>query len=353
MKLLFVSHSLKMGGAERVLVNIVNYMASNGHEIHICLYDADDIFYELQKHIVIYDLRLEKNSNTVFESVANSIKRILKLKNYIQEQKPCAIISFLTHVNVVSIVASKLTQTPIIACEHSNYNLIKSKLHKLARILIYPLADIVTVLTKGDIAHYPYKKNIRVLPNPIEKPEIFSANKEKVVIGVGRLVHEKGFERLIEAFLQARVDGWKLKIIGAGVKKDELVGLIAKHDATSIIELTGARKDVYSFYQASSIFVLSSREEGYPMALCEAMSYGMACIAFDCKSGPSDIITNDYDGILVEADNTEELAKRIKRVMLDEEKRVLLGKNAVKIYDRIGTKNIVSYLESLINETLK
>ncbi len=354
MKILFVIHSLKMGGAERVLANIANYFVSVGYEVHIALYDADGIFYELDERIKVYDLSLEKISKNLLASIKNSLLRIKKLREYMRTIKADIVVSFITHVNVISILATKSVGVPIIACEHSNYYLLKSKLFRLIRATVYPLADRVTVLTKGDIKNYFYKKNIEVLPNPINKPSVIPSpsNREKLVIGVGRLVHQKGFERLIEAFLAARQDGWKLQIVGEGSDRAMLEELIKKHEASEYITLVGAQKNVGDFYAKASIFVLSSREEGFPMALCEAMSYGVAPVAFDCPTGPAEIITDGVDGILVPRDNIEKLSEAIKELMINEEKRVSIANAATKINDILSVENIAKQWEKIFDEIL-
>jgi glycosyltransferase involved in cell wall biosynthesis len=349
MKLLFVIHSLKMGGAERVLVNTANYFASVGYEVHICLYDAEDIFYELDERVIVYGLLLEKLSSSLLSSVKNSIWRILSIREYIRRIDADVVISLITHVNVISILAAKSVNVPIIACEHSNYYLLKSKIFRLIRALVYPLADTVTVLTKGDIDNYPFKKNIVVLPNSLNTPAHYSIPKEKLVIGVGRLVKEKGFERLIEAFLRARDEGWRLEIVGEGAQRGMLEEKIMELGGEEFVSLVGARKDVGEFYARASIFVLSSREEGFPMALCEAMSCGVASIAFDCRSGPSEIITSGVDGVLVPPDDVDKLSISIKELMGDEIKRAELAASAKKINDKLGAAAIAKRWEEIFD----
>jgi GalNAc-alpha-(1->4)-GalNAc-alpha-(1->3)-diNAcBac-PP-undecaprenol alpha-1,4-N-acetyl-D-galactosaminyltransferase len=349
MRLLFVIHSLKMGGAERVLVNTANYFASIGYDVHIALYDAEGIFYELDERVVIYDMSLEKLSNNLLSSVKNSVWRILRLRGYIRLIKADAVISLITHVNVISIIAAKLASTPVVACEHSNYYLLKSKIFRFVRAVVYPFADVVTVLTKWDIGNYPFAKNIVVLPNPINTPIKSGVQKENLVLGVGRLVKEKGFERLIEAFLEAKEDGWRLEIVGEGVERGMLEEKIKELGGGEFVSLVGARKNVGEFYERASIFVLSSREEGFPMALCEAMSCGVASIAFDCRSGPSEII-KDGNGVLVPADDVGALKAAIADLIKNEQKRVQIAERATKINEILGVKSIAKQWEEIFKK---
>jgi len=205
------------------------------------------------------------------------------------------------------------------------------------------------VLTKGDIDNYPLKKNIVVLPNSLNTPAHYSIPKEKLVIGVGRLVKEKGFERLIEAFLRVRDEGWRLEIVGEGVERSMLEEKITELGGEEFVSLMGARKDVGEFYARASIFVLSSREEGFPMALCEAMSYGVASISFDCRSGPSEIIADGVDGVLVPPNDVDKLSISIKELMDNEVKRAELAASAIKINDKLGAAAIAKQWEEIFD----
>ncbi|HRF58256.1 MAG TPA: glycosyltransferase, partial [Campylobacterales bacterium] len=237
MRLLFVIHSLKMGGAERVLSIMANHFANSGYEADICVFDGSDIFYEIDKKIKIHDLELGALSGSLIEAVLNNFGRILKLRGKIQAIKPDIVVSFLTHTNIVSILAAKSLRVPVIACEHSNYGFLKSRVWQTVRKAIYPLANVVTILTNADAVNYKKIKRLEVLPNPLTPFEPSGAARQNIVLGVGRLTYSKGFERLIEAFNEADTKDWRLIIVGEGDEKEALLRLIASSPKKEFIAL--------------------------------------------------------------------------------------------------------------------
>jgi len=347
MRLLFVIHSLKMGGAERVLSIMANHFANSGYEADICVFDGSDIFYEIDKKIKIHDLELGALSGSLIEAVLNNFGRILKLRGKIQAIKPDIVVSFLTHTNIVSILAAKSLRVPVIACEHSNYGFLKSRVWQTVRKVVYPLANVVTILTNADAVNYKKIKRLEVLPNPLTPFEPSGAARQNIVLGVGRLTYSKGFERLIEAFNAADTKDWRLIIVGEGDEKEALLRLIAISPKKEFIALAGAQKDVASFYFISSLFVLSSREEGFPMVLCEAMSCGVAPIAFDCKTGPSEIITDGKDGVLIREGDVGALSASLSLMIADDEKREQIANEATKIKDKLDVFKIAAKWEGI------
>jgi glycosyltransferase involved in cell wall biosynthesis len=186
------------------------------------------------------------------------------------------------------------------------------------------------VLTHEDFNYWQGFSNITVIPNPIYTyPDHGSSCTSKQAIAVGRYTYQKGFDLLIEAWTQVakRHPDWTLRIYGAGepeayrrlVSEKGLEGTVCCEDATN---------DVYSKYDESSIFVLSSRYEGLPLVLIEAMSAGLPCVAFTCPCGPRDCIDDGKDGILVEAGNTAMLADGICRLIENDDMRKAYGASA-------------------------
>ena len=169
-----------------------------------------------------------------------------------------------------------------------------------------------------------------------------------MVLGVGRLEEQKNFKLLIKVFSQIQTD-WKLFIAGDGTQKEELEKMIKKDN----IKLIGIRKDIFDFYKKASIFVLSSKKEGFPNALIEAMACGCACVAFDCPYGPSEIIENYKNGILVENQNEEKLKEAIELLIKDENLRKKLAKEAVKVKEKYSIEKIADGWENAIEEVLK
>jgi glycosyltransferase involved in cell wall biosynthesis len=158
--------------------------------------------------------------------------------------------------------------------------------------------------------------SIQVIPNPnsLDSPQVNDIKfREKTVLAVGRLSYQKGFDLLIEAWnkVGAHEEGWKLQIVGSGEEDEKLYRLVKNLNLDSSLEFIPATKNIEQYYPKASFFVLSSRYEGYPLVLVEAMGFSLPCIAFDCKTGPREIIGNHKDGLLVETGNVTELAEQI------------------------------------------
>jgi glycosyltransferase involved in cell wall biosynthesis len=189
----------------------------------------------------------------------------------------------------------------------------------------YPKLDALVALTEGDVADYDRLLSGRLrlerIPNTVHKmggpdPDLSATT----LIAAGRLTGQKGFDLLIPAF--ARVAGdhpdWRLRICGKGQQREELQQMIDERGLTDRIELAGAASNMGAEMAKASIFVLSSRFEGFPLILIEAMSKGLAVVSFDCPTGPADIIDDHRNGILVPHKDVDALAAGMSELMGDE-----------------------------------
>jgi len=350
MKIMFVIHALnRMGGAERILTNYANYFASKGEEVAITLLSKDDINFELHKSISIY----QYTDNRFYGYVPKKIRRFIQQVKYIADSldhyDPDIVISFVASTNILSTFSAKLAKKPVILAERSSYHktLVTTRgklgaiIWKALRRIIYPYADQVIVLTEEDKPKYYYAKDVRVIPNPLILQHRYTGiERENIILGVGRLHEVKGFDMLIRAFSQIHSSGWKLIIAGEGSERTSLERLINELDISDKVELAGLIDDIELYYKKASIYVLSSRSEGYPGGLCEAMGYGCASIAFDCPTGPKEIIADGEDGLLIEPNDIDKLAIAMQNLIDNKEKREELGMNARKILDRLDVETI-------------
>ena len=345
MKIVFVISSLSSGGAERVLSMLANYFAKK-HDVFIITFSNEDSFYKLNERIRHIKLDLLKNSKNIFESIKNTIKRLFVLKKTLKEIDADVNISFMTHTNILSIVSSKLNKQKIIISERTVYDFYSSEMVDFLRRLFYPFSNLLITQTYSDKKNYNFMKNVKVIYNPLELPPI-QIKRENIILAVGRLDKQKGFDKLVEAFSQIDSDGWKLCIAGDGVEKKNLLDQIDRLKLDNV-EFIGKRKDIFEWYAKSSIFVLSSEKEGFPNVLLEAMGSGCACISFDCPSGPSEIIENGENGILVEKQNVKKLASQIQRLINDKDVREKLGSKAMKAKEKYSIEKIANQWEVLL-----
>jgi GalNAc-alpha-(1->4)-GalNAc-alpha-(1->3)-diNAcBac-PP-undecaprenol alpha-1,4-N-acetyl-D-galactosaminyltransferase len=188
-----------------------------------------------------------------------------------------------------------------------------------------------------------------LVPAGVGEKEPF--DRPKLVISVGRLAHQKGVDILLRAFsiLANDFPQWTLAIIGDGPEGANLAALAEYLHLQQSVSFLGLVRDPTKYMLTASLFVMSSRHEGFPNALLEAMSCGTPVISTNCPSGPSEIIRDGIDGILVPTDDVEALAKAMRSLMADPELRQRLGKAATSIRDRFAVEYVMNLWEKLLD----
>lgn len=346
MKIVFIISSLDVGGAEKILTTLANYFDQSGDEVKILLTSHNRPHFPLNQTI-----------ETIYVKKVKYVPLLVnELRKEILAVRPEIVISFMSEMNVLATIASKLANKPIIVSERSAYDFLDIKpMWKKLRRVVYPFVDGLVVLTDADRDRYHFVNNRHKIENPLilkhKHPEI---KKENIILAMGRLNPVKGFDRLIEAFSKIKNQQWRLLIGGEGQEREKLENLITKLDLSDRVELLGLVEEVEVYYKKASIFVLSSQTEGFPGVLCEAMGYGCAVLSFDCPSAPREIIKDRKDGILVEANNIEELAKEMDYLIDNPNIREELGKNAKEISKRLSIESIAlkwfNVIDKIVNK---
>ena len=156
------------------------------------------------------------------------------------------------------------------------------------------------------------------------------STESKRIICVGRLLPQKGFDYLMEAWnlIAKKYDSWEIAIFGDGDLKTTLNNKITEYNLSDSMKIHNPTDKIFDEYNNSSIYVLSSRFEGFPLVLLEAMSFGLPCVAFDCPHGPSDIITHGEDGLIVPLGDIRKLAEAIEWMITHREERLRMSNNA-------------------------
>lgn len=358
MKIEFIISSLGGGGAERVLTLMANSLAKNdSNEISvISLHPGEEVFPFDSR---VKRVKLKQNkfiSNLTLRSISNLFSYYRNKSN-----RPDIIISLSTTTNFIAIIIAKLFSIKIIGQEHISYLKPEGKkrfILGITRKYLYKKADQITVLTSFDIAYYEnFGVNVSVMPNPCSfKPLTDNSHKrEKTILAIGNLnrYYHKGFDNLIELIAPVLKENpdWTLKIAGSGEEGLKyLTQLAVEKNILNKIVFTGFVENISKLMNESSIFILSSRYEGLPMVLLEAMSQGMACIAYNCLTGPSDIIENDKNGLLIENQNIIKMQQGLRDLISNDQLRNKVSNEGIKSLNKFNIDTITARYEALIDE---
>lgn len=365
MKIAYCTPSLYIpGGVERVLTTKANYLADvAGYDIYIILTDGKgkEPYYELSKkiHIINLDINFEELwSKSFLQKIPVYLKKQARYKKQLKETlykiKPDVTVSLLRReINFLCDIkdgSKKVGEMHINKAHYRNfegkdYNWIKgifSKLWMNGLIKNLKRLDKMIVLSEEDKNSWVGIKNIDVIPNPLPfKAEKLSTHENKQVIAVGRYVHEKGFDLLLESWktVYEKHPDWQLVFYGSGdttyYKK-----LAKSIGVDKVCSFNGPTKDIKNKYADSNIYALSSRFEGFGMVIIEAMSCGVPVVSFACPYGPRYIITNGKDGFLVKEGDTAQLAERICYMIEHPEERIRMGKNATETANKYSIEEI-------------
>lgn len=362
MKLLYITNGITgSGGLERVLSVKASKLADDfGYEVHIAALNEQVNtvpFFKFSTKIQRHRLKVDGNPLSYIKQYRKEIQRIVDeiqpdvisvcddgLKGFFIPKivKHSTKIIYERHVSKLITTAGKtglkkfLTETQF------------SVMEKLAKDF-----GAFVVLTEGNKNEWKHLKNLVVIPNPLPfYPGESSSLENKKVIGVGKYSHQKGFDLLLDAWakLPNELDDWELHLYG---KQDQLPQLEEQAKNLNIRErifFHPPDKEIEKRFLESSVFVLSSRYEGFGMVIIEAMACGVPAVSFDCNYGPSDIITEGQEGVLVQNGNTDQLAEKLASVMRNENMRKEMGRTAKENVKAYLPENIVKQWDELFKK---
>ncbi len=245
----------------------------------------------------------------------------------------------------------------VVAQEHLHIDAHRKRLGRAVR-RAYGKVDVLTVLTEADRAAYAAAlegTSTRVVRLPgvrVPPGETTSTTSQPVIVAAGRLTPQKGFDLLVRAFapLARRHGDWQLRIYGGGPDRDALRDLIVAEGLHDHVLLMGASRDLGDALAEGSIFVLSSRFEGFGMVVVEAMSRGLPVVSFDCPHGPGEILTHGRDGLLVPPEDIGGLSAAIEELILDPERRAHMGASAQEAAKAYGSASIAAGWVRLLDD---
>lgn len=303
-------------------------------------------------------------SNKDYDAKPHSIQRMLRIlsnlfnvRRHFKKNNYDLIIGQ-SYPNNILLYLAGVDMSKVVAAEHVYYDYYGNVLKRL-RLHIYRKCCKVVVLTTRDKdcydKHFNYNHTC-VIPNPVVLTETFKSPLDsKVAISVGRIQFQKGFDTLVEVFKRVHMKhpDWTVNIYGDGNLRSELEQHISKAGLNGVINLMGHSSEIYKKLREASFYIMSSRFEGFPMVLIEAQSQGLPIVSFDCPNGPSDIITNGENGILVENQNKDALYEGICYMIEHPEERKAMGKKALENVNQYSTLVICNMWYKLFREILK
>jgi glycosyltransferase involved in cell wall biosynthesis len=340
MRLTLVIHSLDGGGAEKTLALMANRWAEMGHAVTLITLDASHHdLHPVVPRVTRVCLDQMSVSRTKAEAIFRNITRVRRLRKAIREAQGDHVISFTDKMNVLALLACP--RQSVIVCERVDprHHAI-GRLWSLLRRWTYPRSRAVVVQTDAVceyVRQFVKRRPVHVIPNCIA-PHSISHSPERIVVAMGRLATQKGFDLLIDAFakIAEQHSDWRLIIHGDGPERPALEQQIRELGLGDAVELPGWTDDPAQALANAQVFVLSSRYEGFPNALLEAMAMGLAPISFDCESGPREIIRHNVDGLLVPPQDVDALAAAIERLISNEAQRVEMASRAREVSDRFS-----------------
>ncbi len=363
-RIAIIIHALHGGGAERVTAQLASHWARQGHAVTLITLDsvASD-YYPLDPQVRRVGLDLMGTSRNRAQAVADNMRRLRQLRRAVREIQPACVISATDRMNVMSLLACARLNVPVVIAEHNDpRHQPLPRVWEWLRGRNYHHAAIAVALTQ-DIADYMRNRwNMRatiVIPNGVALPEDWSCppcdQRACTLLAMGRLSPQKGFDLLLEAFSMIAKDwpDWKLRILGEGPERGVLEALIATYGLEGRVELVGWVDDPHPELARASLFVLSSRYEGFPVGLLEAMACGLPVVSFDCQSGPAEIIRPEVDGLLVPAGDVAALAAAMARLLGDPTLRVTLGSHAREVNDRFSLQKCLARWDAVLERVLE
>lgn len=362
MRILFFVSSLNAGGAERVATTLSNAWAERGDEVIL-------VPTYLTKHASFYPLDDAVKQIWLADCPGRRLRRVLPglgkwltIRRLIRRTRPDVVVSFLTNVNVNVLIAAAGLSVPVVVSERTNpvHSRSAGRVLRLLRRLTYWRARVVVLQTQASVAPFrallPGMRDVAVVPNPLP-PDLSVdaapsegsfqglAVQRRHIAAMGRLVAIKQFDVLIDAFAQlaGKYPDWDLIIWGEGPLRETLMRAIEITGLQDRVVLAGSTQQPWQALSRASMFAMTSRVEGFPNVLLEAMALGLPCVVLDCPSGPAELTRNGQDALLVPLNEPGALVDALERLLSDAGLRQKLGRRAaVQVRQRYGLLQILA-----------
>ena len=353
---IIIDNITNRAGTERAVTNLSNILVQLNYDVTIVSVKSKEgnCPYELSSSTKLVHLgknyRNKLNSGIFFSRVIYRLYFFNSVLLYLLRHKIDYVIGtdFLFN-QIIAFLPKKIKK---IGCEHFNFEIYNKKDISLIQFL-YKKLDAVVLLTYRDSKNYHFLKNLYVIPNSLSFiPSKLSDCKNKKMISLGRFTFQKGFDLLIDTInlIKDHLNGWIVELYGYGEDKESLQNKVLQNNLDKIIYVKENTKDVESIYNSASIYLSSSRYEGFGMVLLESQSCGLPAVSFDCPCGPSDIIIEGKTGFLVPLGDVKKMSEKILELINNEELRIKMGNQAAIESRRFSTEKISEMWKNLLEK---
>lgn len=347
------------GGTERANLNAAHLFIEKGHKVTLVILDVTaNSFYPIDKKISVLQKNLSFGINQKGNMVTKKLEffaDIFSLRRLMHQLQPDIIIATDYPYAIAAIIGRCQKWTRVFCWEHHHYHwLQKSKFWNRLIRLTYPKLKAVICYNADETEYYTaFGCRTIVIPNFISNvlPSI-SEQTQKLILTVGWLNWRKGVDLIPDMARKVfeKFPDWKWKIIGTGEREKNLQSQIKKYNLQDHLFIEEPKNPLEpKDYQKAAMLVMTSRIEPFGLVLIEAMSNRVPCIAFDCRTGPHHIITNNIDGILVPVEDTEKMTKAIEDLITNEGKRKKMGVTAAQNVMRFSAENTFRLWEEVLN----
>ena len=351
-EIILVSPKLGIGGIQRAMTNLANWFSNNGYQVTFISCKKESLFYDLDnkvKLIMPSKPHPGKAANLIFYYLF-IIKFIrIQLKNTTAKN----VISFGDSFNPLVLIAALGLEKKVHISDRTSPDYTFKWHIKWLKLLTYKRSQTFIAQTSlaasWNVKKFNNKLNIAIIPNQVRKVLPFEQfQKENIILYVGRFAWEKNPGALIKAFANLKnKKEWKMVMLGDGPQFNEMINLSKSLGVENQIEFKGQVIDVDYYFSRASIYVLPSALEGFPNALCEAMAFGLPCVA-SSKITYAEIGNKEEDFIISDPDDLNNFSLAIQRLMDDEALRSFFGNNAKNINERLSMDVIGKKFESIL-----
>lgn len=345
------------GGIERAVVNTANLFASEGHRVSLLILDQTaESFYQINTGVERQQIPLlfgiTEKGNTLTRKL-DFYRDTRQLKKTLSKIRPDVILSSEYPFTVATILAGGKKYGPVYAWEHHHFHWLK-KSWFWKKFYHYALSKTTGIICLNDQEAGFYKKYspVSIIPNHTDNESgRITDPGQKQILTVGRLIHRKGIDLLLTIAKQILKNNpaWTWKIIGNGEMEKQVMDFTDREQLTGqLLLIPPMSQNLTTEFCGASIYVMTSRFEAFPMVLLEAMSFGLPCISFDCPSGPSAIIDQQQNGLLVAPEDIAGMENAIQDLITDENKRSAMSKQALLSARKYTGKSVYRQWENLI-----